>query len=243
MRCGDAQCGGAFRVHPTVHVFSSVRHDIHVHRQSHRAIRAALFAVVCVGVGAVLHGMADGCRPSWWGVALGMPIVWLLAWPALGRERSGLELTAGLGVAQVGLHYLFAYVSTGWGVQQTDATSTPSAALSMPDMPNMDMSIGTTHPSGMAMFAAHALAVVVCGWWLRQGERDFFALWRAVAALFAAPLHRLADAIAALCALARIGTDDDVPRRSYALLPNDGLRQRRTPLLTSVTFRGPPVLA
>jgi hypothetical protein len=66
--------------------------------------------------------------------------------------------------------------------------------------------------------------------------------------LFAAPLHWLADAIAALYGLARISTDtsttDDVPRgrRSYGV-PNDGLRRRRTPLPTTVTFRGPPVLA
>lgn len=190
----------------------------------------------------MLHGMADGCRPSWSGVAIGMPLVWLLAWPTLGRERSGLELTAGLGAAQVGLHYLFAYVCTAGGVPHTVSASTTPVAISMPYMPNMDMSPGAGHPSGVAMFAAHALAVVICGWWLRQGERDFYALWRVVAALFAEPLHRLADAVAALCALARIGTDDGVPRRRDTL-HNDGLRQRRTPLLTSVTFRGPPVLA
>jgi hypothetical protein len=217
-----------------------VRHDVFVHRQPHRAIRAALFAVVCVGVAAVLHGMAGACRPSWSAIALSMPVIWLAAWLALGRERSGVELTAGLGAAQVGLHYCFAFVCAAPAAPH--ATAAPAAALSMPDMPNMDMSPGAGHPSGVAMFAAHALAVVICGWWLRQGERDFFALCRVVAALFAAPLHRLADALAALCALARVGTDDDVPRRSYGL-PNDGLRHRRTPLLTSVTFRGPPVLA
>jgi len=94
------------------------------------------------------------------------------------------------------------------------------------------------------MFAAHVLAVLVCGWWLRQGERDFFALCRVVAALFAAPLHRLADAIAALSALARVSSSSssDVPHRFHGLA-DDGLRQRRTPLLTAVTFRGPPVLA
>lgn len=218
-----------------------VRKDVRVHRQPHRAIRAALFAVVCVGVGAVLHGMAGACRPSWSAIALSTLVIWLAAWSALGRERSGVELTAGLGAAQVGLHYCFAYVCTA-AAPHTTAASTPTAALSMPDMPNMDMSPGAGHPSGVAMFAAHALAVVICGWWLRQGERDFFALCRVVAALFAEPLRRLADALAALCALARVGTDDVVPRRSYSL-PNDGLRHRRTPLLTSVTFRGPPVLA
>src|SRR5258708_27082566 len=76
----------------------------------HRAIRAALFAVICVGVAATLHGTADGCRVSWTGIALGLPPIWLAACAGLGRERSGPALTAGLGAAQVGLHYLFAHV-------------------------------------------------------------------------------------------------------------------------------------
>ncbi len=215
---------------------------------SHRAIRAALFAVVCVGVAAVLHGMADGSAPSWRGVLLGLPAVWLLAWPALGGERSGPELTAGLGVAQVGLHYLFAYVCTVSAASHTTATPAPGAPISMPDMPSMhDMAMPPTygHPSATAMFAAHALAVVVCGWWLRQGERDFFALCRVVVALASAPVYWLTDAVTALRATARIGTsnnDDGAPHLACAP-PNDGLRHRRTPLLTSVTFRGPPVLA
>jgi len=214
----------------------------------HRAIRAALFAVVCVSVAAVLHGAAGGARPSWLEIAVGIPAVWLVTWPTLGSERSGLELTSGLGAAQVGLHYLFTYLCAATAAQHhaagtSAALATPPFAMSMPDMPNMAMPGAASHPSGAAMFAAHVLAVLVCGWWLRQGERDFFALCRVVAALFAAPLWRLADAITALCALACVNSDnDDVPRSFYGL-PDDGLRQRRTPLLTSVTFRGPPVLA
>jgi len=220
-----------------------------VHSPPHRAIRAALFAVVCVSVAAVLHSVAGGARPSWPELAVGIPAVWLVAWPTLGRERSGLELTAGLGAAQIGLHYLFTYLCAATATQHhavaASTALTPSPfAMSMPDMPNMDMSGAASHPSGAAMFAAHVLAVLVCGWWLRQGERDFFALCRVVAVLFAAPLRRLADAIAALCVLARVSSsnDEDVPHRLYSL-PDDGLRHCSTPLLTAVTFRGPPVLA
>lgn len=210
------------------------------HPPPHRVIRAALFAVVCVGVAAMLHNVADGCKPTWSELGFGLPAVWLAAWPALGRERSGLELTAVLGAAQVGLHYLFTYV---YAVGDAPYTAAPpmSAMPYMPGMPGMNMSPVSTHPSGIAMFAAHALAVVICGWWLRQGERDFFALCRAVAALAATSLYRLTDAIAALYALARLGAERDVSRPAYGL-PSDGLRHRRTALLTSVTFRGPPVL-
>jgi hypothetical protein len=91
------------------------------------------------------------------------------------------------------------------------------------------------------MITAHSLAVVVCGWWLGQGERDFFALCRAVAALAATPVRRLAEAIAALVAVARSGAY--VVPRYYRTGPDDGTRQRPAPLLTVLTFRGPPVVA
>ena len=208
----------------------------------HRAIRAALFAVVCVGVAALLHGMAGGCQVSWTGIGLGLPPIWLVAYAGLGHERSGPTLTVGLGVAQVGLHYLFTHLCTVAVAAATTTSTTTIVTLSMPGMPNMPMPQQANQDvRTVGMFAAHALAVVICGWWLRQGERDFFALCRAVAALVAAPLHRLADAIAALSGLARV-EGYDVPRIVYAL-SFDGLRHRRTPLLTSVTFRGPPVFA
>ena len=213
-----------------------------LHVPPHRAIRAALFAVVCVGVAAVLHGAADGCQVSWTGIGLGLAPVWLAACAGLGGERSGPTLTAGLGAAQVGLHYLFAHFCVAAAAATTATASTVTFTLSMPDMPNMTLpQSADAHARALGMFAAHALAVAVCGWWLRQGERDFFALCRAVAALAAAPLRRLTDAIAVLSGLARVGTYD-VPRAVRAL-PFTGFRQRRTPLLTSVTFRGPPVFA
>lgn len=208
----------------------------------HRAIRAALFAVVCVGVAALLHGMAGGCQASWTGIGLGLPPIWLAACAGLGRERSGPTLTTGLGAAQVGLHFLFAHLCAVAASAAATAAATSTVAVSMPGMPNMVMP-QPTNPElrTIGMLAAHALAVVICGWWLRQGERDFFALCRAVAALVAAPLHRLTDAIAALSGLAYVERYD-VPRLVHALL-SDGLRRRRTPLLTSMTFRGPPAVA
>src|SRR5438445_8944927 len=72
-----------------------------------RAARAALFAVVCVGVGATLHTAADGCHVSSLGIALGLLGASALGYAGLGRERNGPTLTAGLGAAQLGLHYLF----------------------------------------------------------------------------------------------------------------------------------------
>src|SRR5205823_3509868 len=111
------------------------------------------------------------------------------------------------------------------------ATAAASATMSMPGMPGMAMQQQDAQAKGLAMSAAHTLAVAICGWWLRQGERDFFALCRAVATLTAAPLRRLAQVLAAFGALARtVVTYDDVPR-PVAAPPSDGLRRRRTPVL------------
>jgi hypothetical protein len=214
---------------------------------SHRAIRAALFAVVCVGVAAALHGAAGGCQVTWAQIGLGLPPIWLAAWAGLGGERSGPVLTAGLGAAQIGLHYLFAHLGAATATAAAASTAathtatTAVAAMSMPGMPGMAMQQPNVQAKALAMSVAHTLAVAVCGWWLRQGERDFFALCRAVAALTAAPLRRLARVLASLGALARtVVTYDDVPRAAPAP-PCDGLRRRRTPVLTAVSFRGPPV--
>ena len=207
----------------------------------HRVIRAALFAVVCVGVAALLHGVAGGCQVSWTGIGLGLPPVWLAACAGLGSERSGPTLTAGLGTAQVGLHYLFAHLCAAAAAGTTAAVTTVTS-MSMPGMPSMAVSQQDAQVRTLAMFGAHALAVVICGWWLRQGERDFFALCRAVAALAAAPLRRLAEAVATLCALTPARDTYDAPRAAFAA-PSGGLRRRRTPVLTTLTFRGPPVLA
>ena len=58
-----------------------------------RAARAALFAVVCVGVGATLHTAADGCHVSSLGIALGLLGASALGYAGLGRERNGPTLT------------------------------------------------------------------------------------------------------------------------------------------------------
>ncbi len=210
-------------------------------------MRATLFAVICVGVAAMLHGAAGGCQVPWTAIGFALPPVLLAAWLALGTERSGIELTAGLGAAQIGLHYLYAQLSqTTEHAHQTTPTSVSITDMAtMPGMAGMAMPPGFTQSDPrmgtLAMFTAHALAVVICGWWLRQGERDFFAMCRAVAALVAGPVHRLGEALAVLATVARSGSYD-VPRPRRAL-PRAVLRYRRTPLLTTLTFRGPPVFA
>lgn len=242
---------------------SAVPSAPHPSHRAPRAVRSALFALVCVGVGATLHGVAGGCPATWTGVGLGLIAVWLAAWSGLGRERSWSALTVGLGIAQVGLHLLFSGLESGAATAHATAVAAlnPAAqnlgapnfsapnfpapdfsAITMPNMPGMVMQHPNPYSAALTMITAHALAVVVCGWWLGQGERDFFALCRAVGALVAAPVHRLTEAVAALVAVARSGARG-VPRWYRRFGPDDGPRQRPAPLLTVLTFRGPPVVA
>lgn len=202
-----------------------------------RAVRAALFAAVCVGVGATLHTAADGCHVSPLGLVLGLLGASALGYAGLGSERGGPALTAGLGAGQVGLHYLFAATCT--------YTAPPDAAAmrSMPNMPatmTMTMPAGGAHLSTTAMLLAHTLAVVVCGWWMRHGEREAFALCRAAAVLAAAPLRRLLAVAAVLAA------EPHAPAaapRNFPVCRGQAPRRRGLPLLTALTFRGPPVAA
>lgn len=224
---------------------SVVPHVPHSPYRAVRAVRAALFAVVCVGVGATLHAAAGGCGATWSAVGLAVPAVWVAAWFGLARERSWPALTLGLGLAQVGLHLLFTWLGPGAATAHATAAAIPNhAALTtaMPDMAGMTMMPQPSpYSAALTMITTHALAVVICGWWLGQGERDFFALWRAAGALAATPLRRLAEAVATLAAMAC--------RSAYAVphalraVRDDGPRQRPAPLLTALTFRGPPAVA
>src|SRR5947209_15710938 len=173
---------------------SAVPFAPHPSHRALRAVRSALFAVICVGVGATLHGVAGGCPATWAGVGLGLVTVWLAAWCGLGRERSWPALTVGLGIAQIGLHLLFSGLESGAATAHATAadafrtaalgTAVPHpATTAMPDMPGMVMQHPNPYSAALTMITAHALAVVVCGWWLGQGERDFFALCRAAGAL------------------------------------------------------------
>jgi hypothetical protein len=198
-----------------------------------RAARAALFAAVCVGVGAALHAAADGCHVTLLGAVLGLLGAAALGYAGLGRERNGPALTAGLGAAQLGLHYLF---TATCGV-------TPGAApmRAMPNMPDaMAMPTPGAHLTTTAMLLAHAAAVVASGWWLRWGEREFFALCRAAAVVAGEPLRRLLVAAAVLAT--GPGATAAAPR-SFPVRRRQAPRRPGPHLLTTLTFRGPPVAA
>ena len=191
---------------------------------SARTARAALFALVCVGVGTVLHRFADGCDPGWVGPALAAPVAWLGAYGLARCERRPAVVTLALGVGQLCLH-----VELGWFC--------PPTASAMPGMPP---GFGGSVPahSTAAMLVAHTLAVLICGVWLGLGERSFFELCRALPAIARRAADRAAVALAVGRAFRAIPVDAR-PSKFHATAPRTARLSGR-PAPSPRVLRGPP---
>ena len=196
-----------------------------------RALRAALFALVCVGTGTGLHMVANGGDPGWIGPALALPIVWLAAYGLARKERSALFVTCSIAAAQLGLH-----VELGWFCPKT---------MGMPGMPgytDVSTSAGTTSASAahgmLAMVLAHTIAILVSGWWLGHGEKGFFDLCRALE-LIAAPA---ADLLAGrLLACTPIGALPQPIRRGIHATARHTTCPPEGPAPSPRVLRGPPM--
>jgi hypothetical protein len=150
------------------------------------AVRAAMFTAVCLGLGVAAHRAMSGAAIPPWAVVLGGIGVYTPARLGSRRERGLMEITLLMGVLQIALHLLFAYA------QDTAASATQMSQMSMP---GMSMPAGTsmsmpgmrmpTAGAGMRMSAGmligHALAALVCAWWLHRGEAAVHALARGAA--------------------------------------------------------------
>lgn len=163
-----------------------------------RAVRAAIFAVVCVTTAALGHALMSAQPLPWWALVAALGTTGSVAWRSAGRERGGLVVTGATVVAQLGLHSLFGLA------QSRPSMPGMNGMAGMADMPagsavpvgrmaalHGDTSQLPLMPSGhgaLGMFLAHTLAAVVCGLWLWRGEAAAFRLARSVAAVLFAPL-------------------------------------------------------
>jgi hypothetical protein len=156
-----------------------------------RTARAAVFAVACLGVSAAGHVWMSG-RPIPVTVLVpGFALVFAVALAVAGRSR-GFPLIAGLMLAgEAGLHLLFSaaqHSGAGTGTAAMPGMSGISgmtmpgmsiSGMSMPGMPNTPTAPGLvpmTAVAGAGMVAVHAVAGLICAWWLHRGECAFFAL-------------------------------------------------------------------
>ncbi|MEU8529554.1 hypothetical protein AB0C77_28795 [Streptomyces sp. NPDC048629] len=161
-----------------------------------RALRAALFAAVCVTLAAVGHLSMSAHEIPTRTLLLAFAVTGAAAWAVCGRRRGTLAIGAGLLAVQTALHQIF---SVGQG--RATGTSTMShagmdmgGAMDMGAMSTsgaMDMSGAAAGHGALGMTAAHLLAALVCGLWLARGEAALFSLARSAGAAALTPLRLL----------------------------------------------------
>ncbi|MER7699344.1 MULTISPECIES: hypothetical protein [unclassified Streptomyces] len=164
--------------------------------------RTALFAVVCVTVSGLGHALMSGAPlPLPVQAAALLPVCGAGWWLAV-RERSASVTVAAHALGQSGLHAFFAVVGSrlpsGSGARHSGGGhrapgTTHHSAVPVPiDGPSDLMGLpaafdGTVFTLGMA--AAHAVAGLVCGWWLWRGEVALARLGRCLVLFVRGPLR------------------------------------------------------
>ncbi|MFC9927889.1 hypothetical protein [Streptomyces sp. NPDC127190] len=123
-----------------------------------RALRAAVFAAVCVLLAVAGHGLAMGDLPPLGADAAAFGAVFGLGWTLGGRERSLPGIGAAMLLTQAGLHLGFDAAHRGTG-------ATPMAPMH-------------AHTAVAHATAAHLLAALAASWWLWRGEAALWSLLR-----------------------------------------------------------------
>ncbi|MFJ1847678.1 hypothetical protein [Streptomyces sp. NPDC088146] len=121
-----------------------------------RAVRAVMFAVVCVLLAALGHIVMSGSPVPWWALSAALAVVAAAAWTAASRERGLPAVTGAAVVVQAGLHLLFAFSQSRSGPSPSKTTSTTSFARLWAE----HLTCGTIRPGGMSVAEAERLVTV-----------------------------------------------------------------------------------
>ncbi len=215
-----------------------------------RALRAALFAAVCVtlaGAGHTSmsgHTLPLGALLAAFGVTLG------IAWLAGARRRGVWSIGAVLVGVQGALHLIFSLAQPhGAAASHGSAQAQAQVHAHTPRHSTAMASHGGGHPAppvadepafldaashgSTGMLAAHLLAAAVCALWLARGEAALFGLLRALRTLAFAPVRLLLAVVRVPSAPGRVR----LPRPGRG-----GARPRTADLAHVVSRRGPPTV-
>ncbi|WFB06496.1 hypothetical protein LRS74_05140 [Streptomyces sp. LX-29] len=217
-----------------------------------RALRAAVFAAVCVLLAALGHAVMSGSDIPLWAVAGSLLATGVAAWGIAGRERGPLVITAATVGAQLALHNLFTYAQNTAPRPDPTAGHTPlsEAGLSPSDLVCGDLVAAAGQQAGHAamaghsmshggynavgMWSAHVLVALVCGAWLSGGEQAAFRLGRTLAVRIVDPLlRRFLPGVRPVA----------VPHRVRAARHAAPERLRHLLLVHVIATRGPPAVA
>ncbi|MGW6845734.1 hypothetical protein [Streptomyces sp. NPDC054958] len=218
-----------------------------------RATRAAIFAAMCVALGATGHSAMSGADVPLFGLLGAFGVTYGFAWLAAGRRRGPVGITAAVLSVQGVLHLVFSRSAAAepfaapapmHGHQHMSAAETAGIAdiAGMADMAHMAGTTGMAGATGMAghggaaMIAAHVLAALLCAAWLARGEAAVFRLARVLAA---AALHAARPLTRALALVrARVAAP---PAPPVLLAPYERPRRLRGAVHAhAVVRRGPP---
>ncbi|RSS53037.1 hypothetical protein EF909_26285 [Streptomyces sp. WAC01280] len=207
-----------------------------------RALRAALFAVVCVTLAAVGHSSMSAHQLPTSGLLGAFAATAIAAWAAAGRRRGIPTIAGAMLVLQGALHLLFSMTGSHPSAQpasdataMTDMThSHPMAGMAgmagMTGAHDAGMSAGAGMDSDPGMLAVHLIAALLCGLWLAHGEAAFFTLAEAALAYAFTPLRLL---------FARVRVPD-APRGPVRRPRGHAHRPHTVVLAHTVSRRGPP---
>ncbi|MFJ6483370.1 MULTISPECIES: hypothetical protein [unclassified Streptomyces] len=107
-----------------------------------RALRAAMFAALCVLLAATGHLLMSGAAVPWWALSVAFPGTAATAWALAGRERGLLAVTTAAVAVQAVLH-------TGFSLAQSLVG--PAAPTGSGQMAAMSPMVRMSQPTGAGM--------------------------------------------------------------------------------------------
>ncbi|WP_051807020.1 hypothetical protein [Streptomyces sp. NRRL F-2664] len=222
-----------------------------------RATRAAMFAAMCVALGAVGHSSMSGTDIPFFGLLGAFAVTFGLAWLLAGRRRGPVGIAAAVLAVQGTLHLVFSgsqaarsatgpapvqahhhHMSAAEAGRTAGEASAAADAAGTADLAGAaDLAATATH-GGAGMIAAHVLAGLLCAAWLARGEAAVFRLARA---LGAAAVHAARPLARALRLVAARPTAASEPPAFPAPYPDRRPRRLRGAVHAhAVVRRGPP---
>jgi hypothetical protein len=229
-----------------------------------RAIRAAMFAALCVLLAALAHTLMSGRPVPWWALTAAALAMGGASWALAGRERGRRLIVSSVVIAQGLLHLGF---SLAQSAQRPAVPGMGGMDMGGMDMSGMDPQEHAAYMASMGMGSMGAggtprtthMGVDYMGHlrpgWLSMGLPSpigmyaahvlaavLCGLWLAYGEHFA---HRMLRAVAAwLTVPLRLLLVHRVPRRRSRALVRRGRsskRPRRLHLVHGITSRGPPL--
>ncbi|MER7624237.1 hypothetical protein [Streptomyces sp. NPDC126503] len=198
-----------------------------------RALRAALFAVVCVALSAVGHSSMSAHPLPPLALLAAFAVTAGAAWAGAGRRRGPAAIAGALLVLQGALHLTFSAMGGHAPVPAATPATHGAHGHGHGHGGRTVTDVAGAVPeaaAGSGMLAAHLLAALLCGLWLARGEAALFTVARAALASAFTPLRP---------PLAPVPVPD-APRGPVRRTRRDAREPHSVRLAHSLSRRGPP---